>query len=215
MTGDHSMVLLDGFLIGIGLIVAIGAQGAFVLRQGLLRQHVFTVASLCVFCDVVLIYAGAMGVAPLIASNRDLLRIATVGGAGFLLAYGALCCRSALAPQVLDLGRLPCRRRSFVVLNTLAVTLLNPHVYVDNVLVLGSLAATYTEALRPTFVIGTLGASVIWFYGLGYGATALGPLFEKPLAVRTLNLVLMLLMWAIATSLLMSAFDGAIEQVGR
>jgi L-lysine exporter family protein LysE/ArgO len=207
------MVLLEGFVIGIGLIVAIGAQGAFVLRQGLLRQYVFMVATICVFCDVALIFAGAMGIAPWIASNGDLLRIATIGGAGFLLFYGAICCRSALTAKALQLGHSPRSRRSFVALNTLALTLLNPHVYLDNVLVLGSLAATYTEALRLTFVIGTLGASVIWFYGLGYGATALGPLFEKPLAIRTLNVVLMLLMWTIAMSLLMRSFESGAEHV--
>lgn len=198
--------MLSGFGLGASLIVAIGAQNAFVLKQGLRREFVFPVCSICFVCDAILIALGAVGFGALVASSPLLLNATCWGGAAFLLLYGLRSFHSALRPAVLlpaeDSPGLDALLK--VALTTLALTLLNPHVYLDTVLLLGSLAAQFPRNDRFLFVIGAMSASFAWFYGLGYGARILDPIFRKPIAWRILDAVVGGTMWVIAGSLVWS-----------
>lgn len=196
--------LLSGFSLGAGLIIAIGSQNAFVLRQGLKRDHVFLVCSICFLCDAFLISLGAMGFGALVASSQHLLKLTLWGGAAFLFVYGLRSFRSALRPEVLEVGSDsrsfdgPCR----IIMVTLGLSLLNPHVYLDTVLLLGSLAGQYTGEARMLFAVGAMAASLVWFYGIGYGARVLTPLFRTPAAWRILDVLVGCTMWGIAGSLI-------------
>lgn len=202
--------LLSGFGLGAGLIIAIGSQNAFVLRQGLKREHVFTVCTVCFLCDAVLIGLGAGGFGTLVGSSPRLMGLALWGGAAFLFAYGLRSFHAALRPGRLeaagDDGSLDGPVK--VVLTTLALSLLNPHVYLDTVLLLGSLAGQFAGRSRALFALGAMGASLTWFYGIGYGARVLTPLFRKPAAWRALDLVVGCTMWGIAANLIWSDLTG-------
>lgn len=197
-------VLLAGFGLGLSLIVAIGAQNAFVLRQGLRGEHVLAVVLVCALSDALLITAGVAGVGALLQQVPWLLVVVRVGGAAFLLAYAALAARRALRPSgdALDADA-PVRRSTpgAVVLTALALTWLNPHVYLDTVVLLGSVAATQGDA-RAWFGVGAVLASVVWFTGLGFGARLLRPVFARPGAWRVLDAGIAVVMVAIALSLL-------------
>ena len=197
---------LSGIALGASLIVAIGAQNALVLRQGLHREHVFAVASVCVAIDWVLIAVGAISFGSLIERFPLLTPIASWGGAVFLIVYGALSFRAATHPGKLktegsstDHGG---KRLGTVIGATLAVSLLNPHVYLDTVVLLGSLSAQYPAEQRVLFVAGAYTASALWFFGLAYGARLLAPLFAKPVAWRVLDIAIGVIMWWIAASLI-------------
>ncbi len=197
-------VLLAGFGLGLSLIVAIGAQNAFVLRQGLRGEHVLAVVLVCALSDAVLITAGVAGVGALVQQVPWLLVVVRVGGAAFLLAYAALAARRALRPSgdALDADA-PTRRSTpgAVVLTALALTWLNPHVYLDTVVLLGSVAATQGDA-RAWFGVGAVLASAVWFTGLGFGARLLRPVFARPGAWRVLDAGIAVVMVGIAVSLL-------------
>lgn len=185
------------------MIIAIGAQNAFVLRQGIRRERVLLVVSLCALIDAALIAIGVGGVGMLIALSPTLTRFSAWGGAIFLFWYGLLAFRAALSPKALDPNTTESDSslRS-VVLTTLAVSLLNPHVYLDTVVLVGSLAAQYPADTRPFFAIGAILASLSWFFSLGYGARLLAPLFTRPAAWRILDLLVGVVMWVIAWGLL-------------
>lgn len=202
--------LVSGFSLGASLIIAIGSQNAFVLRQGLKGEYVFAVCTVCFLCDAVLIALGAGGFGSLVASSPVLLTAALWGGATFLLFYGLRSFRAALRPGTLEAARdtAPLTGLMRVVLTTLALTLLNPHVYLDTVLLLGSLAGQFAGAARLRFAVGAMAASLVWFYGIGYGARALAPLFRRPLAWRVLDLLVGCTMWFIAGSLLWNRLDA-------
>ncbi|MGQ7791282.1 LysE/ArgO family amino acid transporter [Faunimonas sp. B44] len=192
---------LTGFGLGGGLIVAIGAQNAFVLRQGLARRHVFVVCLICALSDAALIALGVAGLGAVIAGSAALLRLVTWGGALFLFGYGALAFRRALEP-----GRLVAAARTeqsvaAAIAACLAFTFLNPHVYLDTVLLVGSLSAQFEGAERLAYAAGAVMASVLWFFGLGYGARLAAPLFARPAAWRALDLAIGTVMWAIAARL--------------
>jgi L-lysine exporter family protein LysE/ArgO len=212
---DHSSfsAVLSGFGLGASLIIAIGAQNAFVLKQGLKREFVFPVCSICFVCDAVLIALGAGGFGTLVASSDLLLNITCWFGAAFLLFYGVLSFRAALRPAVLQAAADSPAFDALlkVVLTTLALTLLNPHVYLDTVLLIGSLAAQFPREDRLLFALGAMTASFVWFYGLGYGARVLGPIFRKPLAWRILDALVGGTMWAIASSLVWSRLMGLLK----
>jgi L-lysine exporter family protein LysE/ArgO len=192
-----------GFGLGASLIIAIGAQNAFVLRQGLAKDRVFLVAGLCFLCDAVLIALGTGGFAGLITARPALVAVAAWGGALFLLAYGGRALHSAVRPGRLEAaGRTGPATAWAIAGTTLAVSLLNPHVYLDTVILVGSLAAQYPGDERAAFALGAIGASFVWFYGLGYGAGRLAPLFAKPAAWRVLDLAIALVMWSIAAALI-------------
>lgn len=198
---------LQGAGLGASLIVAIGAQNAFVLRQGLQRQHVLLVVALCSLCDVALILAGGLGLGNLIAAHPEFARIMAWLGAGFLLVYGALALRRALHPGALQAGaelNRPAAGWRRITGLTLAVSLLNPHVYLDTVLLLGSVASQHQGLEHTGFLLGAMLASCLWFSLLGFGARWLQPVFARPAAWRVLDVLIGLIMWTIAASLLRS-----------
>lgn len=200
--------VVAGFGLGASLIIAIGAQNALVLRQGIRREHVLLVCATCVAIDWTLIALGAAGFGSLVAAFPALTRIAAWGGAAFLAFYGALSFRSAIHPGRLDADgadAVPAARTTgrAVLGATLAVSLLNPHVYLDTVVLLGGIAAQYAPAERAWFALGAMSASAVWFFGLGYGARVLAPLFERPGAWRVLDVGIGVVMWSIAAKLVL------------
>jgi len=192
--------ILFGFATSLSLIVAIGAQNAFVLRQGIRNEHVLPVVILCAVSDLVLIMAGVAGVGALVTAHPQLLTIARYGGAAFLVGYGLLAARRAFRPTTLtpsDAG--PASLKS-VLLTCLALTFLNPHVYLDTVVLLGTLASQQGDA-RWRFGAGAAAASLVWFFGLGFGARRLAGLFARPSTWRVLDGVIALTMIGLGVSL--------------
>jgi L-lysine exporter family protein LysE/ArgO len=198
--------LLAGLLLGGSLIIAIGAQNAFVLRQGLRREHVGIVVAICAVLDALLIVIGVSGVAATLGSHPRALQALALVGALFLLAYGLAAARRALSPRALAVAASgqPASRRS-VVLQTLAITLLNPHVYLDTMLLVGAVGAQQPAPWRPAFVIGAALASAGWFVGLGFGARLLAPCFARPMAWRVLDALVAMTMLLIAAGLFAQA----------
>jgi L-lysine exporter family protein LysE/ArgO len=197
---------LSGFLLGASLIVAIGAQNAFILRQGLLRQHVFVLSLICAMSDAALIALGVGGLGTLVASAPLLIKIVTAGGAVFLAAYAAIAVRRAFHPEAMRASREGGSGLKPAVAACLAFTFLNPHVYLDTVVLLGSLAAQYEGRGRVAYGVGAALASFVWFFGLGYGARLLEPVFARPAAWRILDSLIGLVMAGLSLSLLVSLF---------
>lgn len=195
---------IEGFLLGAGLIIAIGAQNAYVLRLGLQRAHVLPVVALCAISDAVLIAAGVAGLGALVSAAPELIAWVTGLGALFLTAYGALALRRALHPGRLLAGGGEAPSLRAAVVTVLAFTWLNPHVYLDTVVLIGGLSGRYETDLRWVFGFGAMTASLVWFLALGYGARLLAPLFAKPAAWRILDLSIAAVMFAIAASLALS-----------
>ena len=199
---------LEGLGLGASLIIAIGAQNAFVLRQGLKRQHVLLTALFCTLCDATLITLGVAGLGAAITSVPALFTAATWGGAAFLFLYGLRSFRSAFRAGMLDADAANGQATSSArrtVLALLGFSLLNPHVYLDTVILLGSVGARHPAIERPSFVLGASTASLLWFFGLAYGAALLAPLFRKPTTWRALDLLVGCVMWIIAAGLVRSA----------
>lgn len=195
--------LLVGFLTSFTLIAAIGAQNAFVLRQGIRGEHVLAVVSVCAISDMVLISAGIAGIGALITAHPQTVTIAKIGGAGFLFVYGALAARRALRPSTMAPAQTGSTRLISVVLTCLAMTFLNPHVYLDTVVLLGTLANQHADS-RWLFGIGAVTASVVWFFGLGFGARRLAGLFATALTWRILDGLIAVTMIALGISLVVS-----------
>jgi len=174
---------------GLSLIVAIGAQNAFVLRQGIRREHVPAVVTICALSDAVLIAGGISGIGAVVKAWPGAVTVVTWAGGAFLICYGLLAARRALRPGGLAPDGGAGRSLRASVLTCLALTWLNPHVYLDTVLLLGSVANSYgTE--RWAFGVGAAAASVLWFAGLGFGGRLLGGLFARPGAWRVLDIVI-------------------------
>lgn len=191
-----------GFLLGFSLILAIGAQNAFVLRQGLRRAHVFWICLLCAVSDVILIMAGVAGIGVITEEVPVLGQVFLWGGVAFLVGYGLLALRSALRGGAsMDLHGETTQSLSAAIATCFAFTWLNPHVYLD-VVMIGSLAATWEDA-RWVFGAGVATASVIFFFVLGYGARLLAPVFARPAAWRGLDTVVGLTMLVIASGLVL------------
>lgn len=193
----------QGLGLGAGLIIAIGAQNAYVLRQGLKHEQVFLVASICFAVDVTLIAVGAGGFASLIATNAGWTDIIAWAGAVFLFGYGLRAFHGALKPGALEARNENGSKKGAraAALTALGLSLLNPHVYLDTVVLIGGLAAQYPPTPRAAFAGGAIVASFIWFYGLAYGAGRLAPLFARPMAWRILDIGIGAVMWAIAVGL--------------
>lgn len=199
---------IAGLLLGGSLIIAIGAQNAFILRQGLLRQHVFILCLICALSDAVLIGLGVAGLGAIISGSELLIAVVTLGGAAFLACYAVLALRRAIAPTALTAAKTgPSSLRS-AVLTCLAFTFLNPHVYLDTVLLVGGLSGRYEGTARLAFAIGAMSASFLWFFGLGYGARVLEPLFARPSAWRVLDGLIALVMAALSVSLVHRFMTG-------
>ena len=199
---------LAGFVTGGSLIVAIGAQNAFVLRQGLLRQHVAAVVLVCALSDVVLITAGVSGIGAVVDRAGWVVDVVRWLGVAFLLGYAAASLRRALDPRAMEAGGMaaPNEPQRAVVTKAVALTWLNPHVYLDTVLLIGSIAATHSGGSpavdgRWLFAVGAVLASVLWFSGLGYGARVLAPVFARPRAWQLLEVAVAATMVAIAVKL--------------
>ncbi|MFT2818340.1 LysE/ArgO family amino acid transporter [Leifsonia sp. A12D58] len=196
---------LAGLGLGFSLIIAIGAQNAFVLRQGIRREHVFVVVAICALSDAVLILLGISGIGFVIERIPVLLDVIRYAGAAFLLGYGVLAARRAIRPNTaltVDEGATRVSLRS-AVLTVLALTWLNPHVYLDTILLLGSVANTHGDPGRWYFGVGAVIASIVWFTVLGYGARMLGPLFARPIAWRILDGAIALTMFVLGLKLLL------------
>jgi L-lysine exporter family protein LysE/ArgO len=191
----------QGMSTGGSLIVAIGAQNAFILSQSVRRNHHLLAALICITADILLISCGVSGVGTAMAANAGLQSAAAWGGAAFLCWYGLGAFRSALRPAGLLTDRETARSLRSVILTTLAVTFLNPHFYLDTLILLGSISAQYPEPARPMFGMGAMTASVIWFALLSLGGQALAPLFARPTAWRVLDTVVGTIMLGLAAML--------------
>ena len=195
--------LLTGFLTMLALIVAIGAQNAYVLRIGLRRSHIGAVVAVCALSDAVLVVAGVLGVGRLVTTHPSVLTWVRWLGAAYLIVYGVTCLWNALHPRALAAAG-EARGRRGVLATVLALTWLNPHVYLDTVLLIGSLANQHPGPGRWWFAAGAIAASVLWFTALGYGARLLAPLFSRPLTWQLLDVAIALVMFAIAATLLLA-----------
>lgn len=193
---------MKGFGLGIGLIVAIGAQNAFVLRQGLRNQHLFITAFICSISDALLIFIGVFGFGVIVSRYPTMISILTWAGALFIFIYGLGSFRSSLSSRALKLDTTEGGSNlRTTILTTLAFTWLNPHVYLDTVVLIGSIGAKFDSINRVLFGAGAMLASLVWFYGLAYGAGRLAPLLSKPIAWRVLDVVIGVTMLLIAYSL--------------
>jgi L-lysine exporter family protein LysE/ArgO len=199
-------VMFRGALIAGGLIVAIGSQNVFVLKQGLLRNNVFHVSAICFVCDAVLMTIGVLGLGLIVSSSEYLMLGLAMAGAAFLYWYGFNSFRRAyLGTSQMDAGvseEIPLRSLQRTVIATLAITLLNPHVYLDTVVVVGGIAGTLNLDEKVWFLVGAVLVSFLWFFGLGYGARLASPLFRKPRTWRVLDVGTGLIMFWIATGLI-------------
>jgi L-lysine exporter family protein LysE/ArgO len=192
---------LSGFFLGASLIIAIGAQNAFILRQGLLRSHVFVLCLICALSDALLIAAGVAGLGTLVSQSPMLINAVSLGGMLFLGTYAFMAFKRALHPGAMQTGNPEPLGLKAAVATCLAFTFLNPHVYLDTVVLLGSLSAAYAGADRVAYGAGAAIASFVWFFGLGYGARLLQPLFAKPAAWRVLDVLIGIVMALLALSL--------------
>lgn len=200
MTSD----LLAGFLSGAALIMAIGSQNSFVLRQGIRREHVLPIVLVCAGADALLIAAGVAGLGALIESTPMVLDLARYGGAIFLAVYGVAAGRRALQPHRLVVDSAVGVSRATALATCLAFTFLNPHVYLDTVILLGALASarTGTGMGHWVFATGAIAASFAWFFALGFGARLLAPVFSKPIAWRYLDAIIAITMVGLSVTLL-------------
>jgi len=196
---------LSGFLTGLSLIVAIGAQNAFVLRQGLRRHHVLLVVAVCACSDLALILAGVAGIGAIVERAPGVLVVVRWLGAAFLLAYALVAARRAMRGGQLEAAADRHLSPRAVLATALAFTWLNPHVYLDTVLLVGSIASTHGASGRWWFAAGAGAASIGWFTALGFGARALTPVFRRRVAWRVLDGGIAVVMLALAASLLLPA----------
>jgi L-lysine exporter family protein LysE/ArgO len=196
----------SGFLLGASLIVAIGAQNMFVLRQGLRREHVWAVVVFCGAADAALVAAGVGGLAALLALLPQLTRVLTLSGAAFLAVYGVRALGRVTSSEVLLPATQPALPRGRVLAATAGFTFLNPHVYLDTVLLMGAAGSSHAPPDRPFFVLGAATASFAWFAALGLGARLLSPLFAAPRTWRVLDGLVGATMLTLAALLAVQAF---------
>ncbi len=191
-----------GFGLGGGLIIAIGAQNAFVLGQGLRRNHPLMVAMVCALCDAILIAAGVAGLGTLIAAYPLLTKIAAWGGGAFLIWYGIGAFRRLFETETLSDDTRSKKGWKAVLSTTLAVTLLNPHVYLDTVVMLGGIGGQYPADERLGFALGAMSASFVWFFSIALGAAWLAPYVARPITWKIVDAITCAVMWLVAYSLL-------------
>ena len=191
---------VSGFSLGLSLILAIGAQNAFVLKSGLLREHIFIICTICAVSDAALIAAGILGFGSLLDAVPSLEVAMRLAGACFLSVYGAKSFLSAWRGGASLQAAGAASTLAASVLTCLALTWLNPHVYLDTVILMGTVASQHED--RISFGLGAISASFIFFYGLGFGARLLAPVFSRPLAWQVLDAFVGALMWGIALYLL-------------
>ncbi|MEY2676344.1 MAG: hypothetical protein RL510_364 [Actinomycetota bacterium] len=200
------IAFLPGFLTGLSLIVAIGAQNAFVIRQGLTRSHVFLVVAICAIADAALIALGIAGLGAAISGLPWLLEVIRWFGVAYLSWFGFKSARAAFKNESLDAAGAAEQSRVKVVTTVLALTLLNPHVYLDTVILVGSIGNQFGEN-KWFFGVGAMLASVVWFTSVGYGAKAASSLMSKPIFWRVLDTVIAVIMFGIAITLAFYRFS--------
>lgn len=196
---------ISGLLTGASLLIAIGPQNAFVIKQGLMKNQVLVTALYCAIMDALLICLGVMGVGPIFTSNWVLMYIAGYGGAAFLYWYGYRAFKGAFKNEQLRIDRsteVPSLKKTFILLSVF--TFLNPNVYLDTVILIGSISTQFCAPERPFYALGAITSSFIWFFSIAFGARLLSPLFENPKAWKVLDFIIGCIMWAIATSLLLN-----------
>jgi L-lysine exporter family protein LysE/ArgO len=199
----------QGLALGLGLIVAIGSQNAFVLRQGLRREHVGSVVLFCAVADALLIAAGVWGMAQALGESPQLARALALAGAAFLALYGWRALRRARqSHQLQAAGGMASLGLSAALAQAAAFTLLNPHVYLDTVLLVGSIGAQQPAPLQAWFIAGAGSASALWFSTLGFGARWLAPLFARPVAWRLLDALIGVTMFVLAAMLVRHALGS-------
>ncbi|MDF1794978.1 MAG: LysE/ArgO family amino acid transporter [Coxiellaceae bacterium] len=199
--------VLKGFAVGVGLIVAIGPQNTFIINQGIRRHHVLLTAIICSAIDVCLIALGVFGVGSLLALHPVFVSLAKWFGATFLTAYGLYSLYSAIQPEVLSdnsvEANLGTKKKTVLIL--LGLGFLNPHAYLDAVILLGSVAAQQAGSSKYLFGVGAMISSLIWFFVLGFGSKLLSPLFRKKIAWSILNVITGLLMLFVAYTIVAAA----------
>lgn len=201
MTGSLLPAFLKGFALSASLIIAIGAQNMFVLRQGLKGEHVWPIALFCATADAVLIMAGVNGLGGVLTLLPGLSLALSLGGAAFLSWYGIAALRRAARPSAMVIEDQPGMTLGAALTGTAAFTFLNPHVYIDTVLLMGAVGTSLAPVERPLFIAGAAIASLTWFSALGFGARLVAPLFTRPAAWRVLDCGVGVMMLALATSL--------------
>lgn len=212
LLSTHSfLIFFQGFLLCASLIIAIGPQNLFVLQQGLRRQHLFATALCCIMPDFLLISLGLGGLGTIISANETLLSAVSTGGALFLFGYAISSFRSAWRGSATSVGLVAEKGSSSItktILATLAVSILNPGAYIDTVLMIGTIGGQFPQDERIIFGAGAVIASTTWFFTLAYGSSRLAPLFRRPAAWRTLDVVSGCFMFGIAG--LMTTIQGAL-----
>ena len=203
MTQLFWFAFIKGYSTTAGLIIAIGAQNAFILRQGLIKSHVLIVALLASIIDISMIYLGVKGLGLVIASHNYLMLTAKYGGILFLFFYGCKCFYSALfKTNSIDDAHITGKKSlSSAIISLLAMSFLNPHMYLDTTLLIATVGAQLPENQMLYYMAGAGTASVIWFFFLAYGARLLTPIFQKPIAWKILDAIIGVIMWSIALSL--------------
>lgn len=197
--------ILKGILISSSMIIAIGSQNVFVLKQGLLKTHIFSIVLICSLGDLFLMSIGILGFGEFINKSPFFTQVMTILGAIFLIYYGSYAFFNAYKGQnalVLDNNSSQNNYKK-VILTTLAMIFLNPHVYLDTVVIMGSISATFTFDQKIYFLIGTVFASFMWFFALGYGSRFLIPLFRKQFTWRVLDIFIGIVMYGIAINLIL------------
>ena len=198
-----TQIVLKGFIVTISLIVAIGAQNAYILKLGLLKQHVLKAVLICIFFDFILISAGVLGLGYFIQGNQLLINIIAIIGIVFLIFYALLSFKSAFKNESLQIdGEVKTNPLKEVITMLLVFTLLNPHTYLDTVLLIGGIGANIAQDLKVYFLLGAILGSSVWFFTLGFGARILIPLFKKPITWKVLDISIGFVMLTIAYSLM-------------
>jgi L-lysine exporter family protein LysE/ArgO len=194
-------IFLSGLGVTAGLIMAIGAQNIHVIRTGIRREHVGLTVATCILIDAILIALGVAGVGGMIQASPTLLAVAKWGGAAFLFWYGVRSWRAVFAGGAMHISpeQAPASKGQALI-SVLALSLLNPHVYLDTVVLLGAIGGAFAPAGRPSFIAGATCASALWFITIGYGATRLSRLFAKPVAWKWIDGVAGTTMLALSVS---------------
>lgn len=208
MNASLLQLMLLGFGASLTLIIAIGAQNAYVLRLGVEGRGriLITVLLICAFSDAILIAAGVAGIGAVLEAAPAAVDVVRIIGAIFLISYGVLAARRAISPRAMTLAESPAdASMKAIVLTTLAFTWLNPHVYLDTVMLLGSIANQQGEVDRWWWALGAMTASFAWFFLLGYGARLLKPLFARPGAWRVLDALIAVMMIGLGAGLIIGA----------
>ncbi|WP_163937065.1 LysE/ArgO family amino acid transporter [Paraferrimonas sp. SM1919] len=204
------LAFIQGVGVGASLIIAVGAQNAFVLKQGIMGQKMLPIALICALIDAVMITAGVAGFGRLIQSFPMVKDIASFAGAGFLIWYGYAALKSSMGAQGMELAvDRTAEPLKTAIIGTLAISLLNPHLYLDTVVLLGSISTQFDDSARPWFAAGAVLASFLWFFSLAYMSRKLAPIFKKPTSWMWLDRFIFVTMWAIAAAILAPYLSAA------